>query len=331
MRCPDAAFLDVLSKGAVSKRAVSKGVVSKGAVLRGAVSKGPVFREAVSGGWAAEPAPGPRVRGVPLRSEGSATSLPYRCAMAPSTHRSSDEPRPILLSWSSGKDSAFALHVLRSDPRFEVRGLLTSVNATHERVAMHAVRRVLLREQARMVDLPLVEVEIPSPCTNADYELAMRAALEPQLAAGIEAVAFGDLFLEDVRRYREEKNAGLGLDSVFPLWGRDTAELAQLMLAAGQRAILTSVDPRQVPARFAGREFDAALLAELPAGADPCGENGEFHTFVWDAPVFTAPIAVEAGEVVERDGFVFADLVPRASGNDRAVNEASGPAAPAKL
>jgi uncharacterized protein (TIGR00290 family) len=228
--------------------------------------------------------------------------------------RPTSEPRPILLSWSSGKDSAFALHVLASDPRFEVRGLLTSVDQTHERVAMHAVRRVLLREQAKRVGLPLIEVLIPSPCTNAEYERAMRNALAPQLAAGIEAVAFGDLFLEDVRRYRVEKNAGLGLDSVFPLWGRDTAELAREMLEVGQRAILTSVDPKQVPASFAGRAFDAALLDELPAGADPCGENGEFHTFVWDAPAFSAPIAVQAGEVVERDGFVFADLVPGASG-----------------
>ncbi|QDU82919.1 ATP-binding region [Planctomycetes bacterium Pla163] len=240
--------------------------------------------------------------------------------MADPDPRPANAPRPILLSWSSGKDSAFALYVLRSDPRFEVRGLLTSVNATHERVAMHAVRRELLRQQAEMAGLPLIEVLIPSPCTNAEYERAMRDALEPQLAAGIEAVAFGDLFLEDVRRYREEKNAGLGLDSVFPLWGRDTTELAREMIAVGQRAILTSVDPKQVPASFAGRAFDEALLGDLPPGADPCGENGEFHTFVRDAPVFSAPIEVRAGEIVERDGFVFADLVPGASAAGGSAN-----------
>lgn len=223
-------------------------------------------------------------------------------------------PRPILLSFSSGKDSAFALHVLRDDPTVEVRGLLTSVNATHERVAMHAVRRALLAAQARSIGLPLVEIAIPYPCSNEQYEAAVRAVLEPAIAQGIEAVAFGDLFLEDVRAYREQNNARLGLASLFPLWGRDTRELAHAMLDAGLRAYLTCVDPRQLPASFVGRAFDAQLLADLPAGVDPCGENGEFHTFVWDGPGFSAPIPVEPGEVVERDGFVFADLVPLTPG-----------------
>jgi uncharacterized protein (TIGR00290 family) len=219
--------------------------------------------------------------------------------------------RPILLSWSSGKDSAFALHELRRDPAIEIRGLLTTVNATHERVAMHAVRRELLRAQARAVGLPLVEIDIPYPCSNEQYEAAVRAALEPEVAAGVEAVAFGDLFLEDVRAYRERNNERLGLGSLFPLWGRDTGDLARAMIASGQRAVLTCVDPRKLPASFAGRAFDERLLAELPIGVDPCGENGEFHTFVHAGPQFRAPLDIEVGEVIERDGFVFADVLPR--------------------
>ncbi|MEM9380408.1 MAG: ATP-binding protein [Planctomycetota bacterium] len=225
----------------------------------------------------------------------------------------SDGRTPILLSWSSGKDSAFALHVLRSDPTVEVRGLLTTVNAVHERVAMHAVRRRLLRAQAEAVGLPLVEVDLPFPCSNEDYEAAMRDALVPQKEAGIEAIAFGDLFLEDVRAYREERNEPVGLGSLFPLWGRDTAELAGKMLASGQRAYLTCVDPAQCPREFAGRAYDERLLDELPDSVDPCGERGEFHTFVWDGPAFDRPVPVQPGEVVERGGFVFADLHPAPS------------------
>ncbi|MEM1447887.1 MAG: ATP-binding protein [Planctomycetota bacterium] len=224
-----------------------------------------------------------------------------------------DSPTPILLSWSSGKDSAFALHVLRSDPTVELRGLLTTVNAEHERVAMHAVRRELLREQAAAVGLPLVEVDLPFPCSNEDYEAAMRDALVPHKDAGIEAIAFGDLFLEDVRAYREERNEPLGLRSVFPLWGRDTTELAREMLAAGQRAYLTCVDPAQCPREFAGRAYDERLLDELPESVDPCGERGEFHTFVWDGPAFVRPVPVRPGEVVERGGFVYADLHPESN------------------
>jgi uncharacterized protein (TIGR00290 family) len=225
-----------------------------------------------------------------------------------------DAPR-ALLAWSSGKDSAFCLHVLRQaaarDPLApRVAGLLCTVNETHDRVAMHAVRRELLARQAQAAGLPLLEVNIPSPCSNETYERAMGAALAAARADGITHVAFGDLFLVDIRRYREDKLAGTGIAPLFPLWGRPTRELADEMLAAGLVAHLTAVDPRQVPAALAGRRWDHALLAELPPTADPCGENGEFHTFVSAGPMFSRPIAVRAGEVVVRDGFVFADMLP---------------------
>ena len=219
-------------------------------------------------------------------------------------------PLPLLLAWSSGKDSAWSLHVLRQRTDVEVTGLLTTLTEAHDRVAMHAVRRTLLEAQARAAGLPLTIVRIPSPCSNAEYEQAMAAAIEQARAAGVRGVAFGDLFLEDVRRYREAQMAGTGLELVFPLWQRPTGALAREMLAGGLRARLTCVDPRVLPASFAGRAFDAALLAELPPGVDPCGENGEFHTFAWDGPMFQHPVALRGGEVVERDGFVFADLLP---------------------
>ena len=225
-----------------------------------------------------------------------------------------DAPR-ALLAWSSGKDSAWTLHVLRQaaarDPRApRVVGLLTTVNAVHERVAMHAVRRELLAAQARAAGLPLFEVPIPSPCSNAEYEAAMARAMAGARADGIAHVAFGDLYLQDIRRYREEKLAGTGITPIFPLWERPTRALAEEMLAAGVVAHLTAVDPRQIDGRFAGRRWDRALIAELPPTADPCGENGEFHTFVSAGPMFERPLAVRAGEVVTRDGFVFADLLP---------------------
>jgi uncharacterized protein (TIGR00290 family) len=219
-------------------------------------------------------------------------------------------PLPVLLAWSSGKDSAWTLHVLRQRSDVEVVGLLTTLNEVHDRVAMHAVRRELLEAQARASGLPLTLVRIPSPCSNARYEEAMAAALDEARGAGIGGVAFGDLFLEDVRRYRERQMAGRGLELLFPLWHRPTAVLADDMLTGGLRATLTCVDPRVLPASFAGRPFDRFLLAELPPQVDPCGENGEFHTFAWDGPMFRHPIRVSTGEVVERDGFVFADLVP---------------------
>ena len=225
-----------------------------------------------------------------------------------------DAPR-ALLAWSSGKDSAWSLHVLRTaaarDPRApRVTGLLTTVNETHDRVAMHAVRRELLARQAQAAGLPLFEVAIPSPCSNAQYERAMADAMAAARADGVTHVAFGDLFLPDIRRYREEKLAGTGIAPLFPLWERPTRALAEEMLAGGVVAHLTAVDPRQVPAALAGRRWDRTLLAELPATADPCGENGEFHTFVSAGPMFERPVAVRPGEVVTRDGFVFADLLP---------------------
>jgi uncharacterized protein (TIGR00290 family) len=219
----------------------------------------------------------------------------------------------VLLAWSSGKDSAHALPVLRRRGDVEVVGLLTTFNSTHDRVAMHAVRRELVRAQAEAVGLPLQEVEIPWPCPNGTYEVAMAAAMEHAKAQGVEAVAFGDLFLEDVRRYREEKLAPTGLLPLFPLWGRDTRTFAREVIDAGTRAWLTCVDPRALPPDFVGRAFDDALLAELPASVDPCGENGEFHTFVWDCPEFRTPLRVRVGEVVTRDGFAFADVRPEAA------------------
>jgi uncharacterized protein (TIGR00290 family) len=215
-----------------------------------------------------------------------------------------------LLAWSSGKDSAYSLHVLRQSADVEVVGLLTTVNERYDRVAMHAVRRELLEAQAEAAGLPLLVVPIPDPCPNAAYEAAMEKALAVAREQGAAAVAFGDLFLEDVRSYRQQRLAGSGLTPLFPLWGRPTHELAAEMLAAGLRARITCVDPRALPASFAGRDFDAGLLAALPPGVDPCGENGEFHTFAWDGPMFRRAVPVRGGEVVTRDGFVFADLLP---------------------
>lgn len=215
-----------------------------------------------------------------------------------------------LVAWSSGKDSAWALHELRRTGEAEVVGLLTTVTSSFGRVSMHAVREALLDAQAEALGLPCHKVLIPWPCTNERYEAEMGRALAEVRAAGVGQVAFGDLFLADVRAYREAKMAGSGLEPVFPLWGRDTRQLARQMIAGGIAATLTCVDPRQLDRRFAGRAFDTALLEDLPAGVDPCGERGEFHTFVSASPDFRVPLRVAAGEVVEREGFVFADLLP---------------------
>lgn len=220
---------------------------------------------------------------------------------------------PVLLAWSSGKDSAYTLHVLRQREDVQVVGLLTTVNQAYDRVAMHAVRRSLLEAQADAAGLPLFLANIPSPCPNEVYEKAMAAALEEAKARGVRAVAFGDLFLEDVRRYREERMRSSGLELLFPLWGRPTRPLAEEMIASGLRARLTCIDPRKLAHSFAGREFSAELLRDLPEGVDPCGENGEFHSFAWAGPMFRHSVRVRGGEVVERDGFVFADLLPEAS------------------
>lgn len=218
--------------------------------------------------------------------------------------------KKVWLSWSSGKDSAWALHVLRAREDVEVVGLLTTVNAEHDRVAMHGVRRELLEAQARAAGLPLIAIDLPWPCDNAAYAERMTAACERARAEGACGIAFGDLYLEDIRKHREEQLAGTGLTPLFPLWGRDTRELIEEMLGAGLRAVLTCVDSRQLDASFSGRALDQQLLAELPDTVDPCGEGGEFHTFVTAAPVFDAPIAVERGETVDREGFVFTDLLP---------------------
>jgi uncharacterized protein (TIGR00290 family) len=215
-----------------------------------------------------------------------------------------------LMSWSSGKDSAWALHQLRRQGEVEVVGLLTTVNTTHGRVAMHAVREVLLQRQAEALGLPLWTLPLPWPCPNDAYESLMTDVFTRARAEGIEAIAYGDLFLADIRAYREARHAGTGIAPLFPLWARPTAALAREMVDGGLRAVLTCVDPKQLDASFAGRDFDAALLRELPPGVDPCGEQGEFHTFVHAGPMFAAPIAITRGEVVARDGFVFADVLP---------------------
>jgi len=214
----------------------------------------------------------------------------------------------VLLSWSSGKDSAWTLQVLRDERRWDVGALLTTVNETASRVAMHAVRVPLLQAQARAVGVPLWTVPIPYPCPNEVYEQRLAIAIARAVAAGFTHVAFGDLFLEDVRRYREERLAGSGLTPLFPLWHRPTARLAREMVGGGLRAVLTCVDPRALDASFAGRRYDQALLAELPGSVDPCGERGEFHTFAYAGPMFGEPLDVQIGETIERDGFVFVDV-----------------------
>ena len=216
----------------------------------------------------------------------------------------------ILLSWSGGKDSAWALHLLRSQPEYEVVGLLTTVNQEFGRVAMHGFREVLLDRQGEAAGLPLWKVPLPWPCSNAVYEALMAEVCTRAVAEGLHGIAFGDLFLEDIRAYRVEKLAGTGLEPIFPCWLIPTDVLAREMVAAGIRAHLVCVDPRKMEKKFAGRVLDEHLLAELPETVDPCGERGEFHTFVSAGPMFSGSIEVLPGEVVERDGFVYADLLP---------------------
>ena len=216
----------------------------------------------------------------------------------------------LALSWSGGKDSALALHALREEQRVEPVALLTTFTEDYDRVSMHGVRMELVRAQAAAARVPLVEVGIPASCPNDVYEARMEQALGAPSLAGIECTAFADLFLEDIRAYREERLAGAGWRAEFPLWGRDTRELAQFFIEAGFEAVLVCVDPSQLDPSFVGRSFDDSLLADLPAGVDPCGENGEFHTFVHAGPIFSRPIEIELGETVLRDGFAFHDIVP---------------------
>lgn len=214
-----------------------------------------------------------------------------------------------LLSWSSGKDSAWTLHILRQNPDIEVVGLLTTLNAEFQRVAMHGTRRAVLEAQAEATKLPLWIVPLPWPCSNEIYEERMAKVCERAVNERIDAIAFGDLFLREVRAYRENQLKPTGLEPLFPLWDLPTAELARTMIVGGIRAKLSCVDTKQLPGSFAGREFDASLLQDFPPETDPCGERGEFHTCVYEGPMFTAPLHLEAGEVVNRDGFFFADFL----------------------
>jgi uncharacterized protein (TIGR00290 family) len=216
----------------------------------------------------------------------------------------------VLLSWSSGKDSAWLLHALRRGGDARVVGLLTTLHESGGRVAVHAVRERLLDAQARACGLPLVKVRLPDPCPNEEYERRLGDAVARARAEGVSGLAFGDLFLADIRAYRERICEGWGIEPLFPLFGADTRSLAEEMVAAGLRARLTCVDLAALPRDFAGRRFDAELLRELPAGVDPCGENGEFHTFAYEGPMLSAPIPLRPGAISERGGFAYADLVP---------------------
>ena len=219
-------------------------------------------------------------------------------------------PEPILFCWSGGKDSALALHSLLRQDRMRVAALLTTVTEGYDRISMHGVRRELLCRQTESLRLPLHEVFIPPQCVNSIYEARMEAALRHHLDQGIHRVAFGDIFLEDLRVYREKNLARLDMQALFPLWKRDTRELIREFHTLGFRAVTACIDPRVLDSSFAGRELDSSFFADLPQGVDPCGENGEFHTFVFDGPIFAHPVEFTVGEVVQRDSFVFRDLLP---------------------
>jgi uncharacterized protein (TIGR00290 family) len=216
----------------------------------------------------------------------------------------------VLLSWSSGKDCAWALHLLHQQPDLEIVALLTTINAEFDRVAMHGTRSAVLEAQASAADLPLWKIPLPWPCSNEEYERRMAEACLRATREDIHAIAFGDLFLRDIRAYREKQLQNTGIEPLFPLWNIPTPDLARDMIAAGLRAKLVCVASRQLDPSFAGRDFDAALLRDLPPSIDPCGENGEFHSCVYDGPMFSRPIALDAGEIVDRDGFIYADFKP---------------------
>src|SRR5580700_9270474 len=219
-------------------------------------------------------------------------------------------PEDVLFCWSGGKDSAMALHALKAARDCRITALLTTVTEEYDRISMHGVRRALLERQAESLGLPLHAVLIPPQCINATYEERMKEALERHFARGVRRVAFGDIFLEDLRVYREKNLALIGMQGLFPIWKRDTRELAREFVKLGFRAIAVCVDPRALDSSFAGRELNASFFADLPPGVDPCGENGEFHTFVFDGPDFRTPIACHIGEKVQRESFIFRDLLP---------------------
>ncbi|GAG54472.1 unnamed protein product [marine sediment metagenome] len=221
--------------------------------------------------------------------------------------------RKTLMSWSSGKDSAWALYKLQQDPQIEIDGLFCTVNSEFNRVAMHAIRVELLQQQASCIGLPVDIIEIPYPCSNEEYEEIMSQFVESAKAVNIEYFAFGDLFLEDVRSYREENLTGIGISPLFPIWGIPTDKLSRDMMRSELKAVITCIDPKKLPQKFIGREYNEAFLEDLPEGVDPCGEYGEFHSFVFDAPNFARPIEISLGEVVKRVGFIFVDVVERAA------------------
>ena len=220
---------------------------------------------------------------------------------------------PILFCWSGGKDSAMALHILKQRPEVRIAALLTTVTETYDRISMHGVRRELLVQQAQSIGLPLHEVRIPPQCVNPIYEARMEEALRVHYDAGVRTVAFGDIFLEDLRAYRERNLARIGMTAIFPIWKQDTRELIRHFHSDGFRAMTACVDPKVLDRSFVGSELDEQFFGDLPPNADPCGENGEFHTFVFDGPIFRNPIAVRSGEIVERDSFIYCDLLPAAA------------------
>jgi len=220
------------------------------------------------------------------------------------------EHQKTIVSWSSGKDSAWALYEASRNPDLKIVGLLTTITESFNRISMHGVRVELLEAQALSLGLPLFKIPIPFPCPNEIYESAMGKALDRAKAEGITRIVFGDLYLEDIRKYRESKLTGSGIEGVWPIWLQDTRVLSHRMVEAGLKATIACLDPRRLPRKFAGRSYDAQLLNDLPEGVDPCAENGEFHTFAWDGPMFPQPVRINVGETVEREGFVFTDLIP---------------------
>ncbi len=218
--------------------------------------------------------------------------------------------KKTMLSWSSGKDSAWTLHVMRQDPDIAIDGLFSTINQEFDRVAMHAVRVALLQQQSDSIGLPIQLISIPYPCSDAEYAKIMSGFVEREIERGVECFAFGDLYLEDIREYREKSLSGSGITPIFPIWGSDTRVLSATMLESGLRAQITCVDPSQLAPKFCGREYDASFLADLPPDVDPCGEKGEFHSFAFDGPMFGHKIDIEVGETTTRDKFVFTDLLP---------------------